>query len=165
MSNKPRRDIMAFNVGELGQNALARFDLERYVSGAETMENIIPKVQGGMTKMPGLKRLFETDNQDTGADDRAYLRPFIFSETTNFVLEFLDVGMRIIEGEAYVQRGASDVTWGITWSDASITTPDSGGGSAPSNSNEGLDGFDTIDWTNSRYYYPDRFGRINLGEF
>jgi hypothetical protein len=121
---KSKSQVVAFNAGELGKEALARVDLENYPRGAEIMENIVPLRQGGMTKMPGTEFIGET--YGTSA---AYLRPFVFSESQRFALEMTDRAVRIVfEGEYVAVENANAVF--STWSDESGTTS-AGGGAAP----------------------------------
>jgi hypothetical protein len=123
MATKTKNEVVAFNAGELGAEALARTDLQNYPRGAETMENILPLVQGGMTKMPGTIYVATCPGE-------AELRPFIFSESVKFALEFSDNLMRIVSDGGLVALAGAAATIG-TWSDESAAVS-SGGGDAPS---------------------------------
>lgn len=123
MATKVKNEVVAFNAGELGAEALARTDLQNYPRGAETMENIFPLVQGGMTKMPGTIYVATCPGE-------AELRPFIFSESVKFALEFSDSLVRIVSDSGLVSLAGAAATIG-TWTDESATVS-SGGGSAPS---------------------------------
>ena len=121
---KSKSQVVAFNAGELGKEALARVDLENYPRGAEIMENIVPLRQGGMTKMPGTQYI-----GTTFGDTAAYLRPFVFSEGQRLAMEFADRSIRLIfEGEYVVVQDANAVVG--TWSDESGASS-AGGGAAP----------------------------------
>lgn len=135
---KNKGEIVAFNAGEFGEEALARTDLENYPRGAETMENILPLVQGGMTKMPGTIFVAETPSSNEGE-----LRPFIFSETVKMALEFTDDKLRIVVdgGLLALEGGAATVG---TFSDESGAAP-TGGGTAPSGGTGEVDSGET-DW-------------------
>lgn len=122
---KNKGEVVAFNAGELGAEALARTDLQNYARGAEIMENILPMVQGGMTKMPGTIYVASTPS-----NGEAELRPFIFSESVKFALEFSEDKMRIVVDGGLLALEGANATLG-SWSDESAATP-SGGGSAPS---------------------------------
>ena len=87
------------------------------------MENILPLVQGGMTKMPGTIYVATCPGE-------AELRPFIFSESVKFALEFSDNLMRIVSDGGLVSLAGAAATVG-SWSDESGAIS-SGGGSAPS---------------------------------
>lgn len=140
---------LAFNAGELDANGLARADLENYPRGAETLENIIPYVQGRMEKAPGTQYIGDVTNesriQDAAGNDLldansdeivtpgntdVVLRPFVFDESTKFVLEMVEGRIRIISGTGYVQTGGAAATLGA-WSDESAA-PSTGGAAAPS---------------------------------
>jgi hypothetical protein len=121
---KSKSEVVAFNAGELGKEALARVDLENYARGAEIMENIFPLRQGGMTKMPGTIFVGETPSS-VGA----WLRPFVFNEDQRFAMEISASKIRLIFEGAYVQVDGAAATLGA-WSDESATTS-TGGGTAP----------------------------------
>lgn len=120
---KSKSEVVAFNAGELGKEALARVDIENYPRGAEIMENIFPLRQGGMTKMPGTRYVGSTPSN--GA---ALLRPFIFSESQRFAMEFSNDKIRLIFEGAYVTVVGAAATIGA-WSDESSVS--SGGGDPP----------------------------------
>jgi hypothetical protein len=121
---KSKNEVLAFNKGEMGKEALARTDLEGYERGAETMENIFPLVQGGMSKMPGTVFVASTPSDAT-----AHLRPFIFSETDRFAMEFSDNVLRLVFEGGLVSLTGAAATVG-TFTDESAVVP-AGGGAAP----------------------------------
>lgn len=122
---KSKSEVVAFNAGELGKEALARVDLQNYPRGAEIMENIFPLVQGGMTKMPGTRFIASTPSN--GA---ARLRPFIFSETARFEIELSEQKLRLSYEDGMVLTPSAAATLG-TWTDESAVAS-SGGGTPPS---------------------------------
>ena len=121
---KSKSEVVAFNAGELGKEALARVDIENYPRGAEIMENIFPLRQGGMTKMAGTVHVGSTPSNAA-----ALLRPFIFSEEQRFAMEFSDLKIRLIFEGAYVTVVGAAATIGA-WSDESSVSS-SGGGAPP----------------------------------
>lgn len=135
---KSKSEVVAFNAGEMGSEALARVDLENYARGAEIIENIFPLRQGGMTKMPGTIYAGETPSSGV-----AYVRPFVFSEGQRFAMELSENKVRLLFEGAYVQVTGATATVG-TWSDESGVT-DTGGGTAPSGGTGDLD-FVYDDW-------------------
>lgn len=139
---KSKSEVVAFNAGELGKEALARVDIENYPRGSEIMENIFPLRQGGMTKMPGTVHVGSTPSNGV-----ALLRPFIFSETQRFALELSENKMRLIFEGAYVTVAGAAATIG-TWTDESTVT--SSGGDAPPDGGTGDIEFDydfgSISW-------------------
>lgn len=130
---KSKSEVVAFNAGELGAEALARVDLENYPRGAEIMENIFPLRQGGMTKMPGTIHVGSTPSNAV-----ALLRPFTFSESQRFAMELSEGKIRLIYQGAYVSLQGAAATVG-SWSDESGVTS-TGGGSAPSGGTSGPPG-------------------------
>jgi hypothetical protein len=130
---KSKSEVVAFNAGELGKEALARVDLENYARGAEIMENIFPLRQGGMTKMPGTIHVGSTPS-----DGVALLRPFIFSENQRFAMELSENKVRLIFEGAYVAVAGAVATVG-TFTDESAATS-TGGGAAPSGGTAGPPG-------------------------
>jgi hypothetical protein len=80
----PRRLIAAFNAGEISPLLDARLDIEKYQNAARIMENCVPKIYGGAFGRAGLEWMGPV--KDHGRKVR--LIEFIFSATTNFVLEF-----------------------------------------------------------------------------
>lgn len=122
---KSKGEVVAFNAGEFGAEALARVDLQNYARGSETMENIFPLVQGGMTKMPGTQ--FITSTPSNGP---ARLRPFIVSETARFDIELSDNKLRLYFEDGLVVTAGTNATLG-TWTDESAVSS-SGGGAPPS---------------------------------
>lgn len=119
---KVRPQYLAFNAGEFDSDTLARADLEIYARGAETMENIMPLVQGGMKKVPGTRFIGDA----TALGSTILLRPFVFSETDTVVIQLSPGKMKFIVGEGYLQMGQAPATIGA-WSDESAA-PDTGGG-------------------------------------
>lgn len=114
---RTKPSLIAFNRGEVGAHTLARIDLENYERGAEIVENIIPLIQGGMEKAPGTD--FVKVANASGADGRVLLRPFIFSQTENYLLEMSENEMLFLfRGEGALVANAPSGVIG-TWSDES----------------------------------------------
>lgn len=115
--------MLSFNGGEIGEQVLARVDLDIYARTAAVMENIVPYTQGSMAKAPGTQFLRETPSSG-----EAIVRPFVFNEDQTFVLEISNGLMRFIQGTGYVTLAGADATIG-TFTDASAA-PETGGGAA-----------------------------------
>lgn len=75
--------LINFNGGEIGQEALARVDLEIYPTCGDLVENCLPLLGGGLIKAPGTQVCDETIGSAV-----ARVLPFIFDVTDSFVLEF-----------------------------------------------------------------------------
>jgi hypothetical protein len=121
---KSKSEVVAFNAGELGKEALARVDLQNYARGAEIMENIFPLRQGGMTKAPGT--IFVGETPDSAV---ALLRPWVTSDVARFALEISGSKIRFVVDGGYVTLEGAAATVG-SWTDESAVIP-SGGGTAP----------------------------------
>lgn len=79
-----RRLIAAFNAGEISPLLDARLDIEKYQNGARIMENCVPKIYGGAFGRAGLEWMGVVKDHSR----KVRLIEFIFSATTNFILEF-----------------------------------------------------------------------------
>lgn len=123
--------ILSFNGGEIGGQALARVDLDIYPRTAEVLENIVPYTQGSMAKAPGTQFLRETPSSA-----QAIVRPFVFNEDQTFVLEISNGLMRFIQGTGYVSLEGALATIG-SWTDGSAA-PETGGGAAGSGGSGGV---------------------------
>lgn len=93
-SNVP---LLNFNGGEIGQEAMARIDLEVYPTCADMMENCWPLLGGGLIKAPGTLVCDETPSSAV-----ARVLPFIFDVTDSYVLEFSNQAIRFDYGGATV---------------------------------------------------------------
>ncbi len=74
----------AFNGGVLSPLMKGRIDVDRYDAGCETLENMLPLIQGPIRKRPGT--IYVANVTLDVANSR--LIPFEFSETQAYVLEF-----------------------------------------------------------------------------
>lgn len=45
--------INNFNTGEVSPKINIRVDIDKYYSACRTLENMVPKVEGGVKRMPG----------------------------------------------------------------------------------------------------------------
>lgn len=70
-----------FNGGEIGNNSLGRVDQDHYGTSCETLENFMPRIQGGITRRPGTRFI-------APAMGLSRLIPFVFSLEASFMLEF-----------------------------------------------------------------------------
>jgi hypothetical protein len=153
---KGKGEVVAFNLGEIGAEALARTDLDVYPRGAETMENIFPLVQGGMTKMPGTEY-----SGVTPSSAPALLSAFVFSETEKLALEWSDNRLRMYSDGSLVVLPGAVATVG-TFTDESGTVP-AGGGTAPSGGGTG-DVYPSGGWTGDVYPFRGwRSGQFGNG--
>lgn len=75
----------AFNSGELSELARFRADLAKYSSGCKTLLNMIPLVQGPVTRRPGTEYI---DECDVFPSENARFVPFKFSTSDAYILHF-----------------------------------------------------------------------------
>jgi len=129
---RAKPQLVAFNAGEFGAEALARVDLQNYPRGGEVYENVVPLVQGGLMKAPGTQYIASTPS-----DGEAYLRPFIFSNAQRFSIELSENKLRLIFEDGLVTLTGANATLG-SWTDESGAV-DSGGGSPPDGGGGGID--------------------------
>ena len=82
MKASPLKD--AFNAGEFSPLMAARIRIDKYQNALSLCENMIPMVQGGVTRRPGT--IFASEVKDSSKATR--LIPFEFSVTQAYMLEF-----------------------------------------------------------------------------
>lgn len=175
---KQNLTTLALNGGEADKQTLARADLDIYSRLAETMENVFPYTNGGMSKVPGSQYLDDvtalariTDESGavilaedgttelvTEGESLGILRPFVRSDEIAYVLELSANQMRFIDNTtaAYVTITGAAATIGA-FSDQSSAP--STGGAAPitSGTSDVADPFYVdIDYTNFGFIGYDR---------
>lgn len=89
----PRTTVLQtnFTAGEISPKLYGRVDVARYQNGAKRMRDTIPQVYGGAKRRDG--SLFV--NEVKTSDKATRLIPFIYNETTSYMLEFGDLYMRV----------------------------------------------------------------------
>jgi len=109
-----------FNAGELSPDYAARVDNEKYAVGCSTLQNYIPRVQGGARRRPG-SRYVEPVKDST---QRTWLRKFIFSQSQAYQVEFGVGYCRFYTNHGQVQ--ASGVAYEIStpYTAQMLTNPD-----------------------------------------
>tara|TARA_R100001198_G_scaffold61257_1_gene35565 strand:- start:379 stop:2766 length:2388 start_codon:yes stop_codon:yes gene_type:complete len=75
--------VTNFQAGELSPRIEGRIDLQKYSSGAQTLQNMLTFPQGGITRRPGTE--YAGTSKDGG---KVRLLNFEFSDTQAYVLEF-----------------------------------------------------------------------------
>lgn len=96
----------SFAGGEISPTLFPRVDTQKYAYGAKTMRNTMVRKGGGTQNRPGTT--FAGEQRDPSKKNR--MIPFQFSDSQNYVLDFGDQYVRILENGAYV----SDFTLGIS---------------------------------------------------
>ena len=87
--------IATFNGGELSPFLDARTDIDKYRSGCQELENFIPTPYGGVMRRPGLQYVSDAKEDET----RCRLIPFVFSETTRYVVELGEEYARVYNAD------------------------------------------------------------------
>ena len=94
--------ITSFNGGELTPLMDAQINTVQYQSGASLIKNMIPLVQGPVTRRAGTRFVAEAKD----SDDKILLVKFRFSESAAYVLEFGDLYVRFYtEGGQLLSSG------------------------------------------------------------
>ena len=111
-----------FTAGEITPKLAGHIDLNKYVNGLETLENMTTFPQGGVTRRSGTR--FVCEVKDSSAVTR--LIPFEFSVTQSYVLEFGASYIRFYKDNGQIVE--SDVTiTGITQANPAVVTASSHG--------------------------------------
>lgn len=80
-----------FTAGELSPRLMGRVDIERYVNGAETIENAVCLVHGGALRAPGTRYLATAKYSNKACR----LIPYVFNRLQAYILEFGDKYIRV----------------------------------------------------------------------
>jgi len=97
--------VKSFNGGELSPLLFARTDLEKYQNGCQELENMIPLIQGAVTRRPGTEYINEA-HTDTGGDTKfGRLIPFSRSNEISYILEFGENYIRVYNDGSRVEQG------------------------------------------------------------
>lgn len=97
MKASPLKD--AFNAGEFSPLMAARVRIEKYVNALKVCLNMIPFVQGGVTRRPAT--MFVAEVKDSA--DVTRLIPFEFSVEQAYMLEFGDLYIRVFKDNGVVE--------------------------------------------------------------
>lgn len=88
-----------FSAGEITPNMKGRVDVSRYQNGAETVENGIPTVHGGVKRRGGLRFLAEAK---LSGQRRVRLMRYVFNADQAYMLEFGHLYVRIFTADGAV---------------------------------------------------------------
>jgi hypothetical protein len=94
-------DITDFSAGELSPKLKGRIDLKRYFSGCETLLNMLPMPQGGVTKRP--RTIYVASNVNQNSLNRPVR--FVFSTLQAYILEFSNSNVRVYMDDGVVLTG------------------------------------------------------------
>lgn len=110
-----------FTAGELSPRLLGRVDIDRYRNAAETIENCVIYVHGGVNRRPGLQFLAKAKH----ADKRAVLIPYIFNEDQAYMLEVGDAYIRVFNTDGtQVMAGAVPYELQTSYAEADVAAID-----------------------------------------
>lgn len=90
--------INQFNGGELSPRVDARSDLAKYHGGCRVLENMMPFVEGGATRVPGTYFVAEVKD----STKKVRLVGFHFSTVQAYVLEFGDLYIRFYKDQGQI---------------------------------------------------------------
>jgi hypothetical protein len=107
----------SLNSGELSPLLDGRVDKEFYQSGAKTLENLIPLVQGPIVQRSGTGFVKEVK----ASANRTAQIPFQFNVEQAYVLEFGDQYMRVLKDHAIVLNTGTTIT-GISQAATAVVT-------------------------------------------
>jgi hypothetical protein len=99
-----------FNSGEWSPMLNSRYDLKRYTSACQLLENFIITIPGGVIRRPGTQFM----GKAKFADRYARMIGFNFSVTSNFILEFGHKYLRYWTNGAQVKRSLAGATAWVT---------------------------------------------------
>ena len=92
-----------FNAGEISPRIDARSDVEKYFSGCRTLENMIPFVEGGASRVPGTYYVSEV----RVSDKKTRVIPFHFSTVQAYVTEFGNLYIRFYMDDGIIMDGVN----------------------------------------------------------
>jgi len=98
-----------FTAGELSPKLYGRVDIARYQNGAKKVRDCLPQIYGGVRRRPGTLWVQEVKT----SAKRTRLIPFIFNESTAYMLEFGDLYMRVYKNGALVSPGTPGAYSGV----------------------------------------------------
>lgn len=108
---------VAFNAGEFSELTGSQFTFAKYKNALSVCENMVPLVQGGLTRRTGTK--FVAEVKDSSKTTR--LIPFEYSVTQAYVLEFDDLAFRVYKDRAQVLEATKTIT-GVTQANPAVVT-------------------------------------------
>ena len=106
----------SFNAGELSPYMEGRVDQARYQNGAHQLQNFQALVQGPSQRRAGFRFVEPVKN----AANRTFVRPFVFSITQAFVLEFGGGYIRFYTNHGQVQLAGVPYEIAAPWSAADL---------------------------------------------
>ena len=106
----------SFNGGEFAPDMYGQVNFETYQKACRVLENFIPLPQGPAQSRPGLKFIADAGS----ASMPAYVRPFISSNLTAYILEFGNYYLRFYKNQAQLLTSGSPYQISTPWAAADI---------------------------------------------
>ena len=94
-------ELNTFNAGEMSPLMNSRADFPKYRAGAKTLENMLVKSQGPVSRRPGTKYIASVKN----AEDPTRLLSFEFSTEDTYIIEASDQYFRFYRDSGQIQDG------------------------------------------------------------
>ena len=107
--------VSNFNGGELTPLSYARVDLQKYTTSVQTMQDMVPLIQGGATRRMGTR--FVGTTKTTGNVRNV---PFVFSDTDAVLLEFGHQYIRFYANREQVLSGGTPYEIATPWTAAEV---------------------------------------------
>ena len=108
--------VTNFQSGELSPRLEGRIDLQKYQSGAQTLENMVVYPQGGATRRPGT--YYAGTSKDGG---KVRLINFEYSDEQAYVMEFGENYIRFFKDGGILTEATTDIT-AITKANPAVVT-------------------------------------------
>lgn len=90
-----------FSAGEIDPLLRARIDLDQYSKGAETLQNVLVQPQGGVTRRPGTRHLFQLPSA-ANPQDGTRMIDFEFDVERSYLLVFVNQRMFVFKDGALI---------------------------------------------------------------
>ena len=108
--------LNAFNAGELSPLMNSRVDFPKYRLGASTLENMLVRTQGPITRRPGTKYIASVKD----ADDDTRLFPFEKSDEYAYIIELGDEYARFYRSGAQIMDGDDPYEIVTPWAESDV---------------------------------------------
>lgn len=103
--------LTSFNAGEMSPLMQSRIDFAKYKSGAQTLQNMIVRAQGPVTRRPGTKYIATVKD----SHDAVRIIPFEYSTSDAYILELGDEYVRFYRNGAQVTSGPNAYEVNAPW--------------------------------------------------
>jgi hypothetical protein len=98
----------SFTAGELAPTVAARIEVARYYAGAERMENLLVRPQGGARRRPGMRHVATLTDADNGL---LRLIPFSFNIEQTYLIVLTAGTLRVYRADGAPLAGLTGCPW------------------------------------------------------